>query len=79
MMKTIKKAVRYFGSQAELARKIGVRHDEPYKWLNGIRTPSIKSAFAIELETKGAIKVTDILREKLLWQEKRQKIKKEKD
>lgn len=78
-MKTIKKAVKYFGSQAELARKIGVRHDEPYKWLKGIRTPSIRSAFAIELETKGVIKADEILREKLLWQEKRKKIKKEKD
>lgn len=83
-MKTIKKAVKYFGSQAELARKIGIRHDQPYKWLNLINFPSTKHALAIEKETQGGVTAEEILVEKAKFQFKKRlkaarKIKKDKD
>ena len=83
-MKTIKKAVKYFGSQAELARKIKVRHDQPYKWLKLINFPSLKACLAIEKETQGNITAEEILVEKAKLQFKNRlkaarKIKKEKD
>ena len=83
-MKSIKKAVKYFGSQAEFARKIRVRHDQPYKWLNEIGFPSVKTAIMIEEVTNGHVKAEEILVEKAKLRLKKslkaaRKIKKEKD
>lgn len=64
-MKTIKKAVKFFKTQAELAKKIGVRADHVYKCLIHNRLPSIKMAQKIEEVTEGKVKAIDILNEKM--------------
>ena len=64
-MKTIKKAVKILGSQTNLAKDLGVRTDQPFKWINNIYFPSIQTALKIQEVTNGEVKAIDILNEKM--------------
>lgn len=84
-MKTIEKAVKYFGGQTKLSKVINVRQDQVSKWVRHISYPSTKSAVKIEKATKGHVTAKAILTEKFKLQIPRKvklvqnKIKKEKD
>lgn len=62
-MKTIAKAIKYFGSQSKMAKEINVRPDQIHKWMIKIRFPSAKSAIAIENKTNGKVRAEDIFKE----------------
>ena len=64
-METIKKAIQYIGGAYKLGRLLGVRMDQPQKWIKNICFPSTKNALKIEVLTKGHIKSSDILMEKM--------------
>lgn len=63
-MKTIEKAIKFFGSQTKLSKAIGVRQDQVSKWVRHMGHPSTKSAVKIEKETGGKITAESILSEK---------------
>lgn len=64
-MKTIKKAVKILESQTNLAKALGVRGDQIFKWINHIYFPSIPNMKKIEEVTGGQVKAIDILNEKM--------------
>lgn len=64
-MKSIRKAVEYFGGNAEMAKALGVRADYVYKMAHGLRFPSLKRAIAIEKAAKRHVTAEEILNEKL--------------
>lgn len=80
-MKSIKRAIKYFGGNIKMANAMGIRADYVYKWSKEKRFPSVRHALAIEEATKGKITAEEILIEKAKLQLKirMKKLKKEKD
>jgi len=64
-MKTVRKAVKIFGTSIALSNAVGVRPDRVSKWLRNLYFPSIQNALKIEEVTEGKVKAIDILNEKM--------------
>lgn len=60
MNKSISKAITLLGSQAELARKVGVGQPTISKWLNGSDIGA-RYIVRISVATKGQVSVDEIL------------------
>ncbi|WP_366526518.1 Cro/CI family transcriptional regulator [Acidiferrobacter sp.] len=56
----IKRAVQAMGSQAALARSIGVTQASVSLWSQGKRRPRVDHALAIEAATRGVVRCSDI-------------------
>lgn len=63
-MNSIKKAVKFFGGNAKMAKATGIRADYIYKMACGKRLPSVERAIAIEKATKGHVTAEEIIEEK---------------
>ena len=64
-MKSIKKAVKYFGSNAKMAEAMGIRRDYVCKMAYGRVRISVERAIDIEKATKGHVTAKEIIHDKL--------------